>query len=267
VTAPLAGLVVVVTRPARQAARFIARLGEAGAATLAFPTLEIESVALDPGTRAAIVAGSFDWLIYTSANAVESSIPQIGRPGGVTVAAIGRATARALAEAGIRVDAVPESGADSEALLAHPLLARPRGLRFLLVKGVGGRDALRAELEARGAVVAAAEVYRRARATPSPQALAALQASRQRGRVVVAVTSVEILDSLLALVAEPFAPWLRDAPLLLPGERVAAEARRRGWRGPLVVARSAEDETMVATLADWIVRNDTDPGAGDRSRA
>lgn len=274
-TAPLAGLVVVVTRPARQAARMLERLQQQGAATIAFPTIRVEPVALDAAARAALAPGRFDWIVYTSANSVEMSVLQIGRPGDATavdagdaapartegasrtspprVAAIGRATARALAEAGIHVDVVPESGADSEALLAHPVLAQPRGLRFLLVKGVGGRDALRAGLEARGAIVTTAEVYRRTRATPSPLALDALHASPAQGRVVVAVTSVEILESLLALVPGSIAPWLRDVPLLLPGERVAAEALRRGWRGPLIVARSAEDETMVETLRDWIV--------------
>lgn len=288
-TAPLAGLVVVVTRPARQAVRLLERLGREGAATIAFPTLDIEPVTLDPAACAALSPGSFDWVVYTSANAVDMSIPQVGRPGDASaavagetaragtrggaraspprVAAIGRATARALADAGVRVDALPASGADSEALLAHPLLARPHGLRFLLVKGVGGRDALRAGLEARGAVVTTAEVYRRTRATPSPQALEALRACRTQGRVVVAVTSVEILESLLALVPESVAPWLRDAALLLPGERVAAEAHRRGWRGPLVIARSAEDDIMVDALRDWVVRDAADPGPGDRSRA
>jgi uroporphyrinogen-III synthase len=267
VTAPLAGLVVVVTRPARQAARLLERLQQQGATAIAFPTIVVEPVALDAAARTELAPGRFDWIVYTSANAVELSVPQIGRPGSVRVAAIGRATARVLADAGIRVDAVPESGADTEALLAHTLLARPRGLRFLLVKGVGGRDALRAGLEERGAIVRIAEVYRRTPATPSPRALAELQSSPAQGRVVVVVTSVEILESLLALVPESVAPWLRESPLLLPGERVAAEAHRRGWRGPLVVARSAEDATMVETLRDWIVRNAADPGPGDRSPA
>jgi hypothetical protein len=41
------------------------------------------------------------------------------------------------------------------------------------------------------------------------------------------------------------------APLVLPGDRVAAAAHERGWNGPLVVATSAEDEAMVDALVAW----------------
>ena len=65
---------------------------------------------------------------------------------------------------------------------------------------------------------------------------------------MVAVTSVEILESLLQLAPESRVPHRADATLLVPGERVAAAARQHGWRGPIVVARSAEDEVMLDAL-------------------
>ena len=247
-TLPLAGLAVVVTRPARQAARFIERLHGEGAVTIAFPTLVVETVQLDEAARSALAPDAFDWIVYTSANAVEHSIPQIGRPALARVAAIGRATARALADAGIRVDALPASGADSESLLALPEFTDVRAQRILVVKGVGGRDALRAGFAGRDATVRTAEVYRRAQEVPSAEALLALDHARDSGAVVVAVTSVEVLQSLLAIAPGTRYPWLRDAPLLVPGERVAAESRHLGWRGPLVIARSAEDEMMLDAL-------------------
>lgn len=247
----LAGLTVVVTRPARQSARFMQLLGEQGAASVAFPALAIEPVTLDAATRDALEPDAHDWVVYTSANAVEQSLARLGRPARARVAAIGRATARALAAAGIRVHLVPESGADSESLLAHPDFAEPRGRRVLLVKGVGGRDALRAGLAARGAQVSTAEVYRRTRPMPSPEALADLDRAREAGLVVVSVTSKEVLDSLLEIAPVERYPWLRDVPLLVPSERVADEARRRGWRGEVLVARSAEDEEMRNALLLW----------------
>jgi uroporphyrinogen-III synthase len=252
VTGPLAGLAVIVTRPARQAGHFTRLLRENGAAAVAFPALAIEPVVLDEAARRALAPDRFDWVIYTSANAVEQSLPQLGRPQHARVAAIGGATARALAEAGIQVHAVPASGADSEGLLAHPGLARPRDSRILIVKGLGGRDTLRAGLADRGALVRTAEVYRRARPAPSEQARDDLGRARESGEVIATATSVEVLESLLAMAPEAHYPWLRDVPLLVPGERVAAAARRLDWRGPLVVARSAEDETMVAALASWV---------------
>lgn len=256
-TGSLAGLAVIVTRPARQAARFVQLLQQHGAIAIAFPTLAIEPVTLDDSQRRACTLGAFDWIIYTSANAVEQSIPQLGRPAKSRVGAIGRATARALADAGITVHAAPNSGSasDSEGLLAHPGLAGPAGRSILIVKGIGGRDALRAGLVASGAEVSSAEVYRRVRPAPSRQALDELGRANDSGAVVATVTSSEVLESLLAMAPVENYPWLRDAPLLVPGDRVAAGARRLQWRGPLLVAGSAEDETMLAALQSWAARD------------
>lgn len=243
---PLAGRVVIVTRPAGQAERFIALVEERGATTLAFPTIAIEPLALAPGIREALTGRSFDWLIYTSSNAVAHS-PYV-RGGGARVAAIGRATARALEAAGARVDATPSAGADTESLLALPAFSDLAGQAVLIVKGVGGRDALRSGLEQRGATVTSAEVYRRVPVVHGPGAVAALERAASREGTVIAVTSVEVLDGLLALAATSGAMRLTDSCLLVPGERVAAAARSRAWRGPLVVARSAEDDAMLAAL-------------------
>lgn len=241
----LDGLVVVVTRPARQATRFVALLEQHGAQTVAFPTISIEPVSLEPDVRDSLAAGSFDWIIYTSANAVAHA-PPIRDPQ-ASIAAIGRATARALESTGRSVAAMPATGADTEGLLAHRQFADLAGRRVLIVKGVGGRDALRDGLADRGATVVTAEVYRRVPAAPVAGAIEALDRACQRDTTVVAVTSVEVLESLLAL-ASSRVPRLLDARLLVPGERVAAAARRLEWRGPLVVARSAEDEAMLEAL-------------------
>ncbi len=247
---PLAGLVVVVTRPTRQASRFIDLLREQGADPVEFPTIAIEPVVLDAGTRDALGRTQFDWVIYTSANAVEQGLAQLGRPARARVAAIGRATARALEAAQVPVDALPATGSDSEALLALPEFGDPAGRRVLIVKGIGGRDALRPRLEDRGATVEFAEVYRRRPVVPAPGAVADLLRASASQAVVVAVTSVEILDSLLMLAPDPGFPRLRDACLLVPGERVAAAARRLGWRGEIHAARSAEDDAMLAALLE-----------------
>jgi uroporphyrinogen-III synthase len=247
VTQALAGLVVVVTRPARQAARFIGLLAERGATAVAFPTIAIEPVPLEAASRAALATGSFDWIVYTSGNAVEHAP---GAPGRAKTAAIGRATARALQAAGIPVDALPASGADSEGVLALPEFRELHGTRILIVKGVGGREALRSGLEDRGATVVLAEVYRRVPVVPAPGAVDDLRRAGATRSPVVAVTSVEVLESLLRLAPEERVPELRDTCLLVPGGRVAAAAARLGWRGPVAVARSAEDEAMLQALLE-----------------
>src|SRR6185295_12379471 len=91
----------------------------------------------------------------------------------------------------------PQSGADSEALLAAPELADVTGKRVLIVRGEGGRALLGNMLAARGATVNYAECYRRVR----PVADAApLIADWQRGLIhAVTVSSAEGLDNLLAM--------------------------------------------------------------------
>jgi len=249
VTAALEGLTVVVTRPARQAGPFVAMLQDAGADPILLPTIEIEPIELDAASRAALAPDDFDWTVYTSANAVECSLQQLPRPARTRVAAIGRATARALDEQGIRVDAVPQAASDSEGLLALGAFTDLRGQRILIVKGAGGRTLLRAELARRGAEVMLCEVYRRRPAAADPAALEALQKASGHTRLIVVVTSGEILGALLETAPDGRLPKLRDATLLVPGERVAASARSLGWRGPLVIAPSAEDGVMFATLA------------------
>jgi uroporphyrinogen-III synthase len=212
-------------------------LTQRGAVAVAFPTVAIEAVPLGADVRAALVAQPVDWVIYTSANALEQALAQTGRLARAATAAIGRATARAVEAAGIHVDAIPATGADSEGLLALPAFAEPSGQRIVIFKGVGGRDALRAELVRRGATLVVGSVEKLANACATESA-------------VVAVTSVEVLESLLQLAPESRVPHLGDATLLAPGDRVAAAARRHGWRGPIVVARSAEDEAMLDALVD-----------------
>jgi uroporphyrinogen-III synthase len=248
VTLPLAGVPVVVTRPSAQAAGFAARVKQAGGTPILFPAIEIEPVELDAGARARLAPDGFDWTVYTSANAVESSLRQLPRPARTRVAAIGRGTSRALAAHGIAVDAVPTTTAESEGLLALQSFLDVRGCRILILKGVGGRTLLHDELSRRGAAVTLGEVYRRVLATPAHAALAELQAASESGRAIIAATSTEVLSALLELAPAERIPRLRSATVLVPGERVAAAARTLGWRGPVIVGHGAEDSAMFEAL-------------------
>ena len=246
---PLAGITVVVTRPARQAARFIELVTQAGAHCVAYPTLEIERLPLDGPTRDEVARGEWDWAIYTSVNAVDAAFDALGVLPVRHSAAVGRATERSLQQRGVPVVARPES-ADSEGLLALPALQDVTGQRVLLVKGAGGRDLLRTSLASRGATVCTLEVYRRVRARPTREAQSGLRAALAgaEARLVVVVTSAEVLDALFTLVDPDELRRLKAATLLVPGARVAAAAAAAGWAGPVVQAATAEDATMARAL-------------------
>jgi uroporphyrinogen-III synthase len=248
VSGALDGVTVVVTRPAAQSTRFIELATAAGASCFAYPALLIEPLALTDAVRAEFQQRRWDWAIFTSTNAVSSARAQLGPSIATKHAAVGRATARALEQAGLPVDARPES-ATSEGLLALPEFARVEGRNLLLVKGAGGRELLPTELRLRGATVLELEVYRRVVVEPGPDAIAGLHATLgNAGRTIVTVTSAEILRALLEHVARDDADVLRRQPLVVPGSRVALEALRLDWTGPLTHAATAEDEAMLAAV-------------------
>ena len=103
---PLAGRLVVVTRPRAQAQAFATLLEEAGATVLLVPTIVIEPPASwEPLDRALDGIGDYRWAVFTSVNGVEMTrrrLEQRGREAGVLrgrrLAAIGPATAGALRE-------------------------------------------------------------------------------------------------------------------------------------------------------------------------
>ena len=249
-TGALEGITVVVTRPAAQAGRFLDLARAAGARCIAYPTLQIDPVALDPGTVSRMRSRQWDWAIFTSANAVESALGQLPAPLAARHAAIGRATARALESRGIAVDARPASASSEGLLDLLPEFGELAGCGVLLVKGSGGRELLRDAVAARGAEVLELAVYRRSAVNPTGAAAAGLHSAiTGEDRVVIAVTSAETLQSLLDHVAASDAPRLRSQTLLVPGPRVAAAAASLGWLGPIVAAATAEDEAMFAALA------------------
>ena len=241
-----AGLTLVVTRPSAQAGPFIALAEAAGARCIALPTLVIENVLPHQEQLATLAAGRWDWAIYTSANAVIAASTQLPQLRSAHVAAIGGATARALAVLGIVVEAVPVGRADSEGLLQLPVFGAVRGQRIVILKGAGGRDLLQTQLRARGADVLDVEVYRR---TPSPPDTGALEqlhgALRTGAPLAVLATSVEVLEALLQVIPAADLAALRTRPLCVPGARVAGAAVQHGWAGRIIQAASAEDSAML----------------------
>jgi uroporphyrinogen-III synthase len=252
--ATLAGLRVLVTRPAHQAEEFCALLEREGATPIRFPVIAIGPPpdAQAVATLAAGLAG-FDLVIFISANAVQRGLPLLLRgapwPSATAIAAVGRRTAAELGARGLRVDLVPASGHDSEALLALPPLREMAGRRVLIVRGDGGRETLAGTLRARGAEVCYAEVYRRM--LPQVDVAPLLRRWREGGVDLVTVTSGQTLRNLSRLLGAAGAAVLQSTPLILASENVRQVARELGCRGPLEVATDATDTAMLAALRRW----------------
>jgi uroporphyrinogen III methyltransferase/synthase len=158
---PLFGQRIVVTRDRRQAADLAEPLEELGAEVIAQPVIEIRPPAdAGPLDRAIACLDTYDWLIFTSANAVRAFVERLPdiRSLRAKICAIGPATQAAIEALHIKVDRMPkEYVAESllEALAADDLA----GKRVLLPRAAVARDLVPVELTRRGARVDIVEAY------------------------------------------------------------------------------------------------------------
>ncbi len=163
----LEGKRIIVTRSRAQAGALATALEEHGATVIECPAIEIHDPAdRAPLERAAREAGSYDLLIFASANAVERFLAC--KPAAIVgkIGAVGPATANALTRAGLHVDFVPKRYVAEgllESLADFPL----RGCRVLLPKAAVARDVIPSELEKRGARVDVVEAYRTVGVAPT----------------------------------------------------------------------------------------------------
>jgi uroporphyrinogen-III synthase len=159
---------IVVTRAAHQAIELEKMLERRGAVPVPYPCIEIEpemnSPEFDNGIHG-VSRGEFDWIVFTSANAVfavarrcEMLGVDLASIGEARIAAIGPGTRDAIAAVfGLDVELVP--GEYEAEPLAAALAPRP-GTRIFLPQSDIARPVLRATLDAGGADVAAVTAYK-----------------------------------------------------------------------------------------------------------
>jgi uroporphyrinogen III methyltransferase/synthase len=172
---PLFGRRVVVTRAREQASDLVERLHRLGAETIELPAITIDEpddggAELHEGA-ARLQRGDFEWVVFTSANAVERFcrlLRDAREVGSTKVAAIGPGTGDALRRFGVEADLVPDR------FIAESLVdAFPTGKgRVLLPRAAVARDVLVDGLAAKGWRVNVVTAYRTRPAEPSASALA-----------------------------------------------------------------------------------------------
>ena len=247
----LHGLGVLVTRPADQAEKLCEMIEAAHGRPLRFPAMEIVP-ADDPhiARETFLRLGPESLLLFVSVNAVAHAFPLLPDelPLVLQIAAIGAATAAALDAHGLPATLMPEQRFDSEGLLALDALQHLRGREVIIVRGKGGRELLKQELEKRGARVLYAEVYERRLPRRSADNLV-----RNWKQLVgaVTVTSSEMLDNLLQLLGAEGEELLRGTPLVVLSERTAEHAFNLGC-GKVWVADMAGDRGILQTLCEIV---------------
>ena len=169
---PLAGRTVVITRAASQASEFVQALENYGGKVLSCPTIEIKELESYERLDEAIDhLYGYDWLIFTSTNAVEFFLRRLEAQqrhvsdiDDLSVCAIGEATADKLRDAHVHVDVVPRSAkAEGVFEALSEFVGGPEKLQtlnILLPRAAVGRDHLPKALEEAGARVDLVPTYR-----------------------------------------------------------------------------------------------------------
>ncbi len=179
----LADKTVLVTRASTQAGGFSELLRSRGARVLELPTIEIVPpsswVDLD---RAIDKLSDFNWLILTSANAVDAFFARLDQAGqdsralaGIKIAVVGQKTAQSLQQHGITPDFIPPDFIADALVSNFPI--SPAGQRILFPRvETGGREVLVRELTTLGAIVVEVAAYQsQCPDSIDPSILAALQ--------------------------------------------------------------------------------------------
>jgi len=248
---PLAGLNVLVTRPAGQADKLCDAIEAAGGTAVRFPVVAIDARRADDIVADLSSLPAPDFMIFVSRNAVECGAVLLPsrKP---MIAAVGRATADALVAAGIEVAIDPGKGFTSEHLLAHETLQDIDGKNVLIVRGDAGRPLLGDALRRRGARVDYLAVYhRRPLVPPAGEVERLMNRWRDGGIDCVSVLSAATLEFLIDLLPAEGVELLRQTPLVAPGERVIQTAGKLVPGIPAIQASGPLPEDIVSALVAW----------------
>jgi uroporphyrinogen III methyltransferase / synthase len=246
---PLHGKRVIVTRARAQASGLSRTLRELGAEAVELPAIRIEPRLDAPEVREAAAAiGLYELVCLTSPNGVELLFEAIAAAGldsralaGVTVAAIGPGTARALAKHGVVADVVPERFV-AEGLIEVLKDIDVDGARVLVARAADARDVLPDYFKERGAEVDVVALYETVREQPAEDAVEAAQ-----GADYVTFTSSSTVTNLTEALGGRFPDGARIVSI---GPVTSATVVEAGLRVDVEAERHDVDGLVTALLAD-----------------
>lgn len=244
---PLTGLRVVVTRAAHQAEQLAAPLRNKGAEVILLPVIGISPPADPEPLRRAALSESYDWIVFTSANAVDafaSELRKDGRKCKSRVTTIGSGTREAAEANGFYVEIVPEKYV-AESLVDAFAAQTLEGSRILIPSAAVTRDIVAPALRRRGAHVDVVEAYRNI--VPPPAAEQAREVFRNPYPDWVTFASSSAVANLVDIVG---ADVLNKSKIASIGPVTSETARNLA----LEVAAEAQPHTvegLVEVIAAW----------------
>ncbi len=252
---PLRGKRILVTRAGHQAGELSRLLRAAYAVPVELPLLELRPC----GHQSAVAAAlrrlfAYDWVVLTSANAVEFTFRKLDELGldarafgAARVCAVGPKTAEALLARGIRADVVPPEYVAEALVDALSTAGDLKGATVLIPRAKEAREVIAEELGRRGARVEVLPLYENVRPSSYPElVLAAL-----RGGELDAVTLAS------SSAARNYATLCREQgvdPGRLPCAVIGPATRKTAETEGLPVAAMPSEYTLgglVAALEEY----------------
>ena len=256
-TKPLFGWRVLVPRTKEQAGSLSARLRGFGAVPEEVPTISVEPPRnpqqMDKAIRG-LVEGRYEWIAFTSVNAVRAVREKFDEYGldarafsGLKIAAVGEKTAAAIEAWGLRADLVPSGEQSARGLLEdwppYDDLLDPIN-RVFLPRADIATETLVAGLLDLGWEVDDVTAYRTVRATPPP---APTREAIKTGKFdAVVFTSSSTVRNLVGIAGKPHASTI----IAVIGPATAKTAEEHGLRVD-VLAPEPSVEVLVDALADF----------------
>ena len=251
-TKPLFGQTVLVTRAREQASVLTELLEERGARCIEVPAIKmIDPESFAPLDGAIVSLDSYDWIIFTSTNGVDSFFRRLHHAGSdsralakAKVAAIGAQTAAQLEKFGIRADIIPlEFRAEGIVNALNGQIVP--GMKILIPRAVVARDVLPVKLTELGATVTVAPAYRTVAGETDGKRIAGKLAMGEIS--LVTFTSSSTVTNLLELLGEGGAELICKAKVACIGPITAATCVEHGIR-PDVIA----DEYTISGMVEAI---------------
>ncbi|MCC3652446.1 MULTISPECIES: uroporphyrinogen-III synthase [Streptomyces] len=211
---PLFGWKVLVPRTKEQAASLSDQLGSYGAVPSEVPTIAVEPPRTPQQMERAVkglVTGRYEWIAFTSVNAVKAVREKFEEYGldarafaGIKVAAVGEQTAKSLVEFGVKPDLVPSGEQSAAGLLEdwppYDPVFDPID-RVFLPRADIATETLVAGLIELGWEVDDVTAYRTVRASPPPAETR--EAIKSGGFDAVLFTSSSTVRNLVGIAGKP----------------------------------------------------------------
>jgi uroporphyrinogen III methyltransferase/synthase len=265
---PLDGRRILVTRAADQTGEFVALLEAQGAAAVEAPMIRIappdDAGPLDAACRR---LPRFDWIVFSSVNAVEALVERVRhvsgslrRLEGPRLCAVGSATAARLTRHGLTVAVVPAEYRAEALANAFARAVRLRGVSVLIPRSDIGRDVVARELTAQGADVTEVVAYRTIAVDPARDGGPDVRGLLVEGGLdAVTFTSTSAVENLVRVLGGSQAADLLGRVVVACIGPVTADAAARHHVRTDVVPAEYTVPALVAALGDWFARH---PGKG-----